>query len=151
MIKWLLKKYRDRKMKNHISKQSCFIFPILPKYCLIDGEYYESFYFVKEYWSSNYWHYEIKTHNARWNKEKDCFIEFSKVINYEDFKPIRLYNENKADVDYDILSYNPTTVNELDLEELRKITYEVGDDTTIESDDVWEKLIDYFDKRGLSD
>lgn len=151
MIKWLLKKYRDNKMKNHISKQRCFVFPILPKESLIDGRYYETFKFVQKKWNSDYWYYEIKTDTAKWNREKDCFIDFSDIISYEDFKPIRIHNQNKAHINYDILSYDPTTVNELDLEEIRKITFETGDETTIESDNVWDRLIDYFDKRGLSD
>lgn len=151
MIKWLLKKYRDNKIKNHISKQKCFVFPILPKESLIDGKYYETFKFNKKQYGSDYWYYEIKTDYAKWIEEKDCFIDFNQVIHYEDFKPIRQHNEDRSKVDYDILSYNPCTVNELDLEEIKKITFEVGDDTTIESDYIWNSLIDYFDKRGLSE
>lgn len=151
MIKWLLKKYRDNKMKNHISKQRCFVFPILPKECLIDGKDYETFVFKKIRYGYDGWYYKIDIDYAKWNKEKDCFIDVFRVIDYDDFKPIRESVEMKSTVDYDILSYNPCTVNELDLEELRKITFEIGDDTTIESDDIWDKLIDYFDKRGLSE
>ena len=140
-------------MKNHISKQRCFVFPILPKESLIDGRYYDTFRFVKKRMglSSYSWEYDIEISDAVWNKEKDCFITFSRVIDYDDFRPVKLHYQKDMDIDYDILSYNPCTVNELDLEELKKITFEVGDDTTIESDDIWNNLIDYFDKRGLSE
>lgn len=153
MFKWLLKNYRDYKMKNHISKQSCFVFPILPKEKLIDGRYYDTFRFVKKRigLSSDTWEYNIEIIDAVWNKEKDCFINFSKIINYDDFKPIKLHYQKDMDIDYRILSYNPCTVNELDLEELKNITYNVGDDTSVESDDIWNQLIDYFDKRGLNE
>lgn len=150
MIKWLLKKYRDNKMKNHISKQMCFVFPVLPKCYLHDGKSYETFWFRKVECGYDDYRYEIDTRTAMWSKEKDCFFNGFRVMSYEEFKPLRQSFQRKENVNCEVLSYNPCTVNELDLEEIRKITFEIGDETTIESDNVWERLIDYFDKRGLS-
>ena len=50
MFKWLFKKYRDYKIKNHIRKDSCFVIPIIPKEELIDGEDYETFDFRHQYY-----------------------------------------------------------------------------------------------------
>ena len=38
MFKWLKNKYIEYKKKNHISKEQCFVFPIMPKSQLEDGE-----------------------------------------------------------------------------------------------------------------
>lgn len=149
MIKWLLKKYRDNKSK--ISNQKCIIFPIIPKESLKNNIVYVSAQFKPRSITIRSSVKMITLTEATWNEKLQGFITSSdETYTYEEFNPISEKNI-ASNMQYDILSYNPTTVNELDLEELRKITYEVGDDTTIESDDVWEKLVDYFDKRGLSD
>ena len=156
MFKWLLKKYKDYNMKNHIRKESCFVIPILPKEELIDGEIYETFDFGHQYnFGSDHWYTQYKTKSARWSSEKDCFIPLywaSNVItSYEDFKPLRQKYTEQEEIKYGICSYNPCDVNALDIEQLKEIIYNVGDDTMVESDDIWDKLIDYMDRRGLSD
>ena len=152
MFKWLSKKYRKIKLKNHIGKEHCFIFPILPKNCLEDGKVYETFDFSHEYaWKTETWHTKYKTKNAQWNAEKDCFLTHDfkiKTLTYEEFKPLRLSYTTCEEINYGICSYNPCDVNTLDLEELKKITFDLNDDNT-ESDEVWEKLITYFNERGL--
>ena len=43
---------------------------------------------------------------------------------------------------------NPCDINALDIEEIRKITFDLNDDNT-ESDEVWDRLITYFEERGF--
>lgn len=147
MFEWL-KKYR---LKNHISKQSCFVFPIIPKEELIDGKYYQTFHFKKKEHTGlllDSFIEKIYFEEAIWNKDKDCFVVFSQIISYEDFRPIkRVYEKNKG-YNWGICSYNPNDVNPLDLEELKKITFDLNDDNT-QSDTVWENLIKYFEDRGF--
>lgn len=150
MIEFIKKWY----VKNHINKSSCFVFPILPKSILEDGERYETFDFRHQYYRNpEYWYtkYDIKT--AQWCAEKDCFVEYGfkyKILTYEEFKPIRKLGRNREEINYSICSYNPCDVNALDLEELKKITFDLSDDNT-QSDEIWERLIDYFEKRGLAE
>lgn len=147
MFEWL-KKY---KLYNHIKKQSCFVFPIIPKESLVDGKYYESFRVrrKKVYGVfSDSWREELDISSAKWNKEKDCFIHLSSVVQYDDFKPIRISCTDNTPYIYGICSYNPCSINQLDLEELKKITFDLNDDNT-ESDTVWENLINYFEERGF--
>lgn len=147
MFDWLKKKHTDYKMKNHISKESCFVFPIIAKEMLEDGARYITFDITH---TRAGW--KLGTETARWCAEKDCFLYCSSFMSYENFKPIRKSSwDNNEGYVYDIVSYNPCDINALDIEELKDIVFNVGDDTTIESDDIWEKLIDYLDKRGLSD
>lgn len=152
MIEWLKKKHTDYKMKRRISKESCFVFPIIAKEMLEDGARYQTFEFIKtskRYSNSHSWKMDITS--ARWCSEKDCFLSCSTFTSYEDFKPIRkLTWDGEEEYRHTVLSYNPCDINALDLEELKNITFNVGDDT-VESDDIWDKLITYFDKRGLSD
>ena len=153
MFTWLKKKYTEYMLKHHISKQSCFVFPIIPKKMLQDGVLYETFDFgtrYSKYFNETYTD-TISINMAKWNAEKDCFIGGSKIISYEDFKPIKetsFYSQEPYN--YGICSYNPCDVNALDIEQLKDIIFNIGDDTMVESDDIWEKLIDYLDKRGLS-
>lgn len=153
MIDWLKRKYTEYKTKHHITKESCFVFPIIAKELLEDGVRYQTFVFKKKYVRlGNYYSWSMDTESAKWCAEKDCFLSCSTFISYEDFKPIRKLNwSGNVPYNYAILSYNPCSINALDLEELKNITFNVGDDTTVESDDIWEKLITYFDERGLSD
>ena len=154
MFEWLKKKYREYKKWNHISKEYCFVFPIMPKSLLIDGEYYETFDFSHQ-WSgfrTENWWTEYKTTKAEWSAEKDCFVDRNhlkvRFYTYEEFKPLRSAHERKEEINYGVCSYNPCDVNCLDLEELKKITFDLNDDNT-ESDEVWERLITYFEERGL--
>lgn len=152
MFKWLKNKCIKYKNKNHISKEQCFVFPIMPKSQLVDGEKYETFDFSHQNaWKTDSWHTEYKTKTSQWNAEKDCFLTHDlkiKTLTYEEFKPLRpLYTTNE-EINYDICSYNPCDVNALDLEELKKITFDLNDDNT-ESDEVWENLIKYFEERGF--
>lgn len=152
MFNWLKNKYIEYKKKNHINKEECFVFPIMPKSQLIDGEKYETFDFSHEYaWKTEKWHTKYKTKMAQWSAEKNCFLTYDfkiKTLTYEEFKPLRpSYTENE-EINYDICSYNPCDINALDIEEIRKITFELSDDNT-ESDEIWEKLINYFEERGF--
>lgn len=152
MFKWLIKKYVEYKTKNHINKEECFVFPIMPKSQLEDGKRYETFDFSHKYaWRIETWYTEYKTKYAQWNAEKDCFLtrDFKiKTLTYEEFKPLRPAYTTNEEINYGICSYNPCDVNALDLEELKKITFDLNDDNT-ESDEVWEKLITYFENRGF--
>lgn len=152
MIEWLNKKYTDYKMKHRISKESCFVFPIIAKKMLEDGARYQTFEFTKtRNRFSNDYTWDMKITSAKWCSEKDCFLACSTFTSYEDFKPIRKLSwAGNEEYKHVILSYNPCDINTLDLEELKDITFNIGDDN-VESDDIWEKLITYFDKRGLSD
>lgn len=152
MFKWLIKKYIEYKTKNHINKEECFVFPIMPKSQLEDGKRYETFDFSHKYaWRIETWYTEYKTKYAQWNTEKDCFLtrDFKiKTLTYEEFKPLRPAYTTNEEINYGICSYNPCDVNALDLEELKKITFDLNDDNA-ESDEVWEKLITYFENRGF--
>ena len=69
------------------------------------------------------------------------------------FYPIkvkRYWPERSEEVYPEVLTYNPKDINALDLEEIKNIIYNVGDSTTIESDDIWKRLVDYFEKRNLN-
>ncbi len=153
MFKWLKNKYIEYKKKNHINKEQCFVFPIMLKSQLIDGEKYETFDFSHEHeraWKTETWYTEYKTKEAQWNAEKDCFLTRGfkiKTLTYEEFKPLRPSCTTNEEINYGICSYNPCDVNALDLEELKKITFDLNDNT--ESDEVWEKLITYFNERGF--
>lgn len=142
MFEWLKEKYTEYKLNNHITKEQCFVFPILSKSCLEDGEKYETFDFSERN--------NMKI--AQWCAKKDCFIPlFSfdiSTMSYDEFKPLRKAYSNKSKIIYEVCSYNPCEVNQLDLEELKKITFDLNDDNT-ESDEVWEKLIKYFEDRGI--
>lgn len=152
MFKWLKNKYIEYKKKNHISKEQCFVFPIMPKSQLEDGKKYETFDFSHEYaWRTENWHTEYKTKIAQWSAEKDCFLTHDfkiQTLTYEEFKPLRPSYTVNEEINYGICSYNPCDINALDLEELKKITFDLNDDNT-ESDEVWEKLIKYFEERGF--
>ena len=152
MFRWLKNKYIEYKKKNHIRKEQCFVFPIMPKSQLVDGEKYETFDFSHQYaWKSKMWHTEYKTKIAQWSAEKDCFLTYDlkiQTLTYNEFKPIRQAYQRKEEINYGICSYNPCDVNALDLEELKKITFDLNDDNT-ESDEVWENLINYFEERGF--
>lgn len=154
MFEWLKNKYIEYKKKNHITKEYCFVFPIMPKSLLIDGEYYETFDF-KHKWNGfrkENWYTEYTTIKAEWSSEKNCFVDRNnikvKFLTYEEFKPLRRSYQRKNEIDYGICSYNPCDINALDIEEIRKITFDLNDDNT-ESDEVWEKLIKYFEERGF--
>ena len=154
MFEWLKKKYKEYKLYSHIGKQHCFVFPILPKNQLVDGASYETFDFSHKYnYGKDDWYTQYKTKTAQWCAEKDCFIDGlsglkMEIVSYEEFKPLRKCYQHKVEINYGICSYNPCDVNELDLEELKKITFDLNDDNT-ESDEVWETLITYFDDRGI--
>lgn len=149
MIKWLLQKYRKHKLKSHITKESCFVFPIMDKSELIDGKSYESFDFRKEHWYRDDYRYKFDTKHGTWNSEKDCFIVYSHLESYEEFKPLRYDYELNKPINHDILEYNPCDINALDLQEIRNITFTADDNT--QDDDIWERLIKYFEDRGLSE
>lgn len=154
MFKWLKNKYIEYKKKNHITKEVCFVIPVMPKSLLIDHEYYETFDFSHKWngFRSENWFTKYETKKAEWSAEKDCFVDRNgfklKFLTYEEFKPIRQVYQRKEEINYGICSYNPCDVNALDLEELKKITFDLNDNNT-ESDEVWEKLITYFNERGF--
>lgn len=153
MFEWLKEKYRKKMMLNHIGKEHCFVFPILPKSCLKDGKNYETFDFSHEYWRNpDYWYTEYKTKTAQWCAEKDCFIDTwhlkVQTLTYEEFKPLREHNPDREEINYGICSYNPCDINQLDLEEIKRITFDLNDDN-VESDEIWEKFIKYFEDRGF--
>lgn len=155
MFEWLKKKFREYNKWSHIGKEHCFVFPILPKSCLEDGITYETFDFShKWYWRSEEWYTEYGIKYAQWCAEKDCFIDAHhlkiQTLSYEEFKPLRKEKPRQREINYGICSYNPCDVNALDLEELRNITFKTNDDNT-ESDEIWNKLITYFEERGLND
>ena len=152
MFEWLKKKYIEYKKKNHIGKEHCFVFPIMPKSQLEDGKRYETFDFSHKYaWKTEDWYTEYKIKTAQWSAEKDCFLTHDfkiQTLTYEEFKPLRpSYTENE-EINYGICSYNPCDINALDIEEIRKITFDLNDDNT-ESDEIWENLITYFEERGF--
>lgn len=152
MFKWLKKIYDEYKLYSHIGKQHCFVFPILPKDQLEDGMIYETFDFSHEYaWKKEYWHTEYRTKTAQWCAKKDCFLTRSykiKTLTYEEFKPLRIQEPEQEEINYGICSYNPCDINALDLEEIRKITFDMCDDNT-DSMEVWDRLITYFEDRGF--
>lgn len=155
MFEWLKKKFREYNKWSHIGKYHCFVFPILPKNKLEDGEYYETFDFSHKYNKrKEWWHTEYTTTSASWCAEKDCFISAFewkvRPIPYEEFKPLRKRRSERKEINYGICSYNPCDINALDLEELKNITFNTNDDNA-ESDEVWDKLITYFEERGLND
>ena len=123
-----MKKYKDYKKYNHIRKEQCFIFPIMPKSQLEDGKKHETFDFSHEYaWRTETWHTKYKTKDAQWCAEKDCFLTYDfkiQSLTYEEFKPLRpLYTENE-EINYGICSYNPCDINALDVEEIRKNNFD---------------------------
>ena len=152
MFEWLKNKYKEYKLYSHIGKQHCFVFPILPKNQLVDGASYETFDLSHQRIWKDDWHTQYKTKTGQWCAEKDCFIDLSavnlQILSYEEFKPLRKCYQHKVEINYGICSYNPCDVNALDLEELKKITFDLNDDNT-ESDEVWERFITYFDDRGI--
>ena len=154
MFDWLKDKYIESKKKNHINKEICFVIPTMPKSLLIDHEYYETFDFSHQWagFRTESWWAEFKTKKAEWSVEKDCFVDRNHLkvqfLTYEEFKPIRQAYQRKEEINYGICSYNPCDINALDIEEIRKITFDLNDDNT-ESDEVWEKLIKYFEERGF--
>lgn len=147
MIKWLLKKYISHKLKTHINKSHCFVIPILDKSELVDGKNYETFDFKMRYHSIGHKRskYDIKT--ACWCEEKQCFLFYNHIETYEEFKPLRESFNLDTPIEYDILEYNPCDINELDIQEIKNITFNADDNT--QSDDIWENLIKYFEDRGL--
>ena len=152
MFKWLKNKYIEYKKKNHINKEVCFVFPVMPKSQLVDGEKYETFDFSHQLiWKTDSWHTEYETKIGQWNAEKDCFLTHDfriKTLTYDEFKPLRSSYTIKEEINYGICSYNPCDINALDIEEIKKITFDLNDDNT-ESDEIWEKLITYFEERGF--
>ena len=83
------------------------------------------------------------THTAKWDKKIDAFRFMQYYDKYEDV--IAVFN---AKVDPVISEYNPAELNALDIEELNKICFELSDEN-VESDEIWEKLIEYFEKRNI--
>lgn len=152
IFKWLKKIYDEYKLYSHIGKQHCFVFPILPKSQLEDGMIYETFDFSHEYgWKKEHWHTKYHTKTAQWCAKKDCFLTRSykiKTLTYEEFKPLRIQEPEQEEINYGICSYNPCDINALDLEEIKKITFDMCDDNT-DSMEVWDRLITYFEDRGF--
>lgn len=153
MFKWLKRIYDEYKLYSHIGKQHCFVFPILPKSQLEDGETYETFDFShKWYKRAEEWYTEYDIKYAQWCAKKDCFIDAHhlkiQTLSYEEFKPLRKEKPRQKEINYGICSYNPCDINALDLEEIRKITFDMCDDNT-DSMEVWDRLITYFEDRGF--
>lgn len=81
---------------------------------------------------------------VKWSKKFDCFQQQSSLWKYEDTLAVK---ESADEKNCNIYSYDLDKINALDLKEISEICFCADDQT--ENEDIWEKLIEYFDKRGI--
>lgn len=152
MLKKIWNNYKAWRLRKRIENCKYVAFRIIPKEKLKDKEQYLGLDIVEE--SNRYRLRNFNPQSGRYSKELEGFICFSgRIISYDEFYPIkveRYWPERSKELYLEVLSYNPEDINALDLEEIKKIVYNVSDSTTTESDDIWEKLVDYFEKRNLN-
>lgn len=152
MFQKIVNKYKAWRLRNHIESCRYVAFRIIPKANLKDKEQYLGLDIAEE--SLMHRLRDFNPQSGKYNKKLESFICFSgRIVPYDEFYPIkvkRYWPERSEEVYPEVLTYNPKDINALDLEEIKNIIYNVGDSTTIESDDVWERLVDYFEKRNLN-
>lgn len=143
--------FKRKEKKTSQDAQECYVIPIIKKEDLIDGYDYQHFVNYSSKKCLNI------SDNATWNKSRECFIGDNKIIEYEDYKPIHCLGPNhdgwhwhQDDWDLKTISSNQFGLTMFDIEELRKILYCMVDDN-VQSDDIYEKLLDWMEKRGLSE
>lgn len=156
MIKWLTKEYWQDKMTQwHYEslRHKCLVIKLLEKRQLIHLRRYDVMTCQGD----------IK--RCRWNKDTELFDDDYSFYKYEEVAVLpvkghldtRFVGSNKHDQErrenflsnITITQYNPSEVNTLDIKEIQEICFTCADDNT-QDDDIHEKLIEYFDKRGLS-
>ena len=130
---FMLKAYKRQKFNR---THKFITFPIVNKEELKDNTRYV---LVKTFLCNG----ELYTHAAKWDKKIDAFRFMQYYDKYEDV--IAVFD---AKIDPVISEYNPAVINALDIEELNKICFELSDES-VESDEIWEKLIEYFEKRNI--
>lgn len=152
MFQKIVNKYKAWRLRNRIESCKYVAFRIIPKAKLKDKEQYLGFDIAEE--SIRHRLRNFNPQSGRYSKELDGFICFSgRIVPYDEFYPIkvkRYWPDESEEVYPEVLSYNPEDINALDVEEIKKIVYNIDDSTTIESDDIWERLVDYFEKRNLN-
>ena len=131
MINWLFWKKKNEKRKP----QQCLCIPMINKDDLVDGKYYNIFVQFRSL-------RDIGFILAKWNAKFNCFQDGDKLYDYETSIVL-----NKNPETY-VLDYNPESINVLDLQNLHEIVSKLFDENT-QSDWIWEKLLEYFDKRGI--
>lgn len=143
MFEFLKKSFR----KSHIDKSKCIVLPIISdKSELVDGKVYRIF---KTYGIGRVVRWYLS--DGKWNKKFDCFTNYSgEILNKFEDGDIFVLEKSINELPLSIMDYDPRTVNALDLQEIKDITFNQCDDNT-QDDDVWNRLINYFDERGLSD
>ncbi|MCM1260626.1 MAG: hypothetical protein NC222_06715 [Staphylococcus sp.] len=146
MLDFLFKKKDKTEVKEEIKtineKQKCYCIPVISnKEDLIDGEKYSIL--IKMKLGKNIYYYiEINI----WDKKFDCFKSdiSSQLYKFEDVIVFNYqYHKNAF-----ILDYNPSKLNVLDIQNLYEICVTTCNENT-QSDEIWEKLLSYFDKRGI--
>lgn len=139
MFNWLKKVIYNSLSKPY--NQHCLVVPIISnKKDLKDGQEYRVQY--KSKYLGLMWFCVL------WNKNGNYFANIHRpkeiFCNFDEAKII----VSKNDFDNGLVfQYNPTKINELDLKELNDICF--IEDENISSEEVWEKLIKYFDERGI--
>lgn len=117
--------------------------PLVRKKELQDGKDYEILITEKNFYTNEivcYWKI------GKWIKKIDCFISRgSEFFKYDECLAVKEYNIKFNE--YKVYNFDPTKINENDINEICQICFSANDQT--ESDDIWEKLIAYFDKRGI--
>lgn len=93
---------------------------------------------------------------AVWCKHYSCFLskyDDRIVGKFNEFKyviesPESVFNNGLHYLNKSVLDYDPRQINAMDIKELHNICYEARDDNS-DSMDVWEDLINWFEKKGL--
>lgn len=122
--------------KTKQDTSQCVIWHVVPKDELIDYKDYRCYVYDKLA------HRKV-TCVARWSAERNLFIEDSfHSYTYEEAHPTNFRDS------YEVLNYNPNKINALDLKPLSDICFQLSDENT-QSDEIWDKLITYFEERGI--
>lgn len=151
MFKFLTKEYWQKKFHN--KKGLCLVFPVIPECDLVDKKIYTCYSSNLEIDSRGNF-YRPKHSLVEWNAEKKVFVEentrFKGPTEYKLYSYGEIYPVTDTFYNYDsyFLNYDPSKINEFDLKELSDICFNLSDENT-QSDEIWEKLINYFDERGI--
>lgn len=132
-------KYSER--KKSINNKKCIVIPLLEESdedSLVDNEVilvlikHKSF---KPFWA-----------RYRWNANCKCL--YSSNGDLYKIKDVQCIRESDFEISPTILNYDPTKINPLHLQQLYDICYKGITDQT-ENDDIWERLIEFFEKEGI--
>ena len=146
MFNFLTKEYWKKKLND--KSGMCFVIPVMSENELEDGKKYICFRKELTKYGSYIW--REKFVNLTWCKKENIFIELLagdfKTYRYGEVYPVSIsigYNPNSY-----FLNYDPKKINAFDLKELSDICFNLSDENT-QSDEIWDKLITYFDERGI--